>query len=92
VPLSLDVYYLLSVRASIRGGDEGHEVIGLIADHYLEPAVRARVQSILTGDTTQLTTQDVAHEATWAEKISRLRSQRDESPVQPNAELAFRGP
>jgi hypothetical protein len=49
-------------------GDEGHEVIGLIADHYLEPAVRARVQSILAGDTTQLTTQDVAHEATWADK------------------------
>jgi hypothetical protein len=30
-------------------------VIGLIADHYLEPAVRARVQTILAGDTTRLT-------------------------------------
>jgi hypothetical protein len=48
--------------------DEGHEVIGLIAAHYLEPAMRVRVQSILAGDTTRLTTQDVAHEATWADK------------------------
>ena len=49
-------------------GDEGHEVIGLIADDSLDPAVRARVQSILAGDTTQLTPQDIAHEATWADK------------------------
>lgn len=49
-------------------GDEGHEVIGLIAEHYLEPAVRARVESILAGDTTQLTSRDIAHEATWADK------------------------
>ncbi len=53
---------------SFAWGDEGHEVIGLIADRYLDPSVRARVQSILAGDTTQLTTQDVAHEATWADK------------------------
>ena len=49
-------------------GDEGHEVVGLIAEHYLEPAVRARVESILAGDTTQLTSRDIAHEATWADK------------------------
>lgn len=34
-------------------GGEGHEVIGLIADHYLEPAVRAKVRcmpaTIMTG-------------------------------------------
>jgi hypothetical protein len=49
-------------------GDEGHEVVALIADHYLEPAVRDRVQAILSGDTTQLTAKDIAHEATWADK------------------------
>ncbi|MDP8984707.1 MAG: S1/P1 nuclease [Pseudomonadota bacterium] len=43
-------------------------MIGLIADHYLDPAVRARVQAILAGDTTQLTALDIAHEATWADK------------------------
>ena len=36
-------------------GDEGHEVVALIADHYLEPAVRLKVSAILAGDTTRLT-------------------------------------
>jgi hypothetical protein len=49
-------------------GDEGHEVIGLIAEAYLEPAVRARVQALLADDDTQLTAKDIAHEATWADK------------------------
>jgi len=50
-------------------GDEGHEVIGLIADHYLEPAVRAKVNAILAGDTTHLTpTTQIDSEATWADK------------------------
>ncbi len=49
-------------------GDEGHEVIGLIADHYLEPAVRYRVQAMLADDGTGLTATDIAHEATWADK------------------------
>jgi hypothetical protein len=49
-------------------GDEGHEVIGLIADAYLEPAVRGRVQALLAGDDTELTAKDIAHEATWADR------------------------
>ncbi len=49
-------------------GDEGHEVIALIADHYLEPRVRERVQAILDGDDSDLTGRDIAHEATWADK------------------------
>jgi len=49
-------------------GDEGHEVIGRIADHYLEPAVRRRVQALLAGDESGLTAKDIAHEATWADK------------------------
>jgi hypothetical protein len=51
-------------------GDEGHEVIGLIADHYLEPAVRARVNAILAGDTSHLTSgTQIDQEATWADKF-----------------------
>lgn len=51
-------------------GDEGHEVIGLIADHYLEPAVRAKVTAILAGDTTHLTpSTQIDSEATWADKF-----------------------
>jgi hypothetical protein len=49
-------------------GDEGHQVIALIADHYLEPAVRTRVQALLDADTSGLTTDTgIASEATWAD-------------------------
>jgi len=49
-------------------GDEGHEVIGLIAQNYLTPATRARVELILAGDDSDLVAHDIAHEATWADK------------------------
>jgi hypothetical protein len=50
-------------------GDDGHEIVGLIADHYLEPAVRAKVQTMLASDATGLTPDTgIAFEATWADK------------------------
>jgi hypothetical protein len=49
-------------------GDEGHEVIGLIAEHYLTPAVRVRVAALLAGDDTGLVARDIASESTWADK------------------------
>jgi hypothetical protein len=50
-------------------GDEGHGVVALIADHYLTPAVRTRVTTILSADTTKLTPNtQIAAEATWADK------------------------
>ena len=51
-------------------GDEGHEVVALIAQHYLDPAVAAKVNHILAGDSTNLTSStDMASEATWADKF-----------------------
>ncbi len=50
-------------------GDEGHEIVGLVADHYLDPAVRAKVNAILSDDTTHLTPDiSIGYEATWADK------------------------
>src|ERR1700744_2370899 len=60
-------------------GDEGHEVIGLIADHYLAPAVRTRVAALLAGDGTGLVARDIAGESTWADKYRD--SDRDSSQV-----------
>jgi hypothetical protein len=49
-------------------GDEGHEIVGLIAKHYLDPAVATRVNSLLASDTTKLTTNtNIDMEATWAD-------------------------
>jgi nuclease S1 len=49
-------------------GDEGHKVIALIAEHYLDPTVRAKVATLLAADTDTLTGHDIAGEATWADK------------------------
>lgn len=58
-------------------GDLGHEVIGLIANNYLDPAVRTKVNAILAGDTTHLTANTmIDSEATWADKYRDSSSAR----------------
>ncbi len=49
-------------------GDAGHEIVARVADHYLQPAVRARIAALLKTDTTGLTAKDIAAQATWADK------------------------
>jgi hypothetical protein len=49
-------------------GDEGHEVIALIAQSFLEPAVREKVTALLASDPDSLTPHTIAAEATWADK------------------------
>jgi nuclease S1 len=60
--------YLCIGRPAAAWGDEGHEIVGSIAEHYLTPAVRARVQALLATDDTGLCARDIAHESTWADK------------------------
>jgi nuclease S1 len=55
-------------RPAFAWGDEGHKVIGLIATHFLDPDVLAKVNQILAADGTHLTAKDIASEATWADK------------------------
>jgi len=55
-------------RLAVAWGDEGHEIIALIADRYPDPAVRAKVAAQLAADTDMLTDHDIASEATWADK------------------------
>jgi nuclease S1 len=49
-------------------GDEGHEVVGLIAETFLEPGVRQKVRAMLAADADDLTRHDIASAATWADK------------------------
>jgi hypothetical protein len=50
-------------------GDEGHEIVALVADHYLDASVRQKVNTILAGDSTHLTpSTQMSDEATWADK------------------------
>ena len=51
-------------------GDEGHQIIGLIAEHYLDPAVGSKVAALLAGDSTALTpSTGIADETTWADRF-----------------------
>lgn len=69
--------FFCSVTPAYAWGDEGHEVVGLIANHYLDPAVRAKVNAILAGDTTHLTPNTmIDSEATWADKFRDSSSAR----------------
>lgn len=60
---------LLGATASAHAwGDAGHEIVARVADHYLQPAVRARIAALLKTDTTGLAAKDIASQATWADK------------------------
>jgi hypothetical protein len=50
-------------------GDEGHEVVALIAQSFLDPAVLKKVNALLAADTDDLTAHDIASAATWADKF-----------------------
>jgi hypothetical protein len=51
-------------------GDEGHEIVVLIAAHYMRPQVLATLNAMLAADrTNDLTPHDIASEATWADKF-----------------------
>jgi hypothetical protein len=50
-------------------GDDGHEVIALIAERYLDPAVRGNVSALLAADPDSLTAPTIDAAATWADKF-----------------------
>jgi hypothetical protein len=49
-------------------GDEGHQVVALIAQSLLDADVRKRINALLAADTDDLTAHDIASAATWADK------------------------
>lgn len=58
----------LKPQAALAWGNEGHMIVAIIADHYLDPAVRDKVNALLASDTDKLTKHDIASAATWADK------------------------
>jgi hypothetical protein len=75
--LSFSATLALAPEAGLAWGDEGHEVVGLIADHHLQPATRAKVQAMLAADIDTLTAHDISSEATWADKYRDENNRRD---------------
>jgi len=66
--LTASILGVLSAPA-LAWGDLGHQVVGLIADHYLDASVRQKVHTMLSGDTSGLAQwTSLSDEATWADK------------------------
>lgn len=55
-------------HAALAWGDEGHQVVALIAQSFLDTDAQKRVSALLAADTSSLTAHDIAAEATWADK------------------------
>jgi hypothetical protein len=55
-------------RSALAWGDEGHQVIALVADRFLEAAVRTKIAAMLAADPDPLTAHDIASAATWADR------------------------
>ena len=55
-------------RPAAAWGDEGHEIIALVADRFLETAVRTKITAMLAADADTLTAHDIISEATWADR------------------------
>jgi hypothetical protein len=56
-------------RQALAWGDDGHKVVALIAQSFLDTDVRKRVNALLAADTDSLTAHDIASAATWADKF-----------------------
>jgi hypothetical protein len=59
----------LPARQALAWGDQGHEVVALVAQSFLDPAVRKKVNALLAADTDPLTAHNIAAAATWADKL-----------------------
>jgi hypothetical protein len=59
---------LAQPREALAWGDEGHQVVALIAQSFLDADVRKRINALLAADTDDLTAHDIASAATWADK------------------------
>src|SRR5271166_4904611 len=73
---------LVSMAPAWSWGNEGHEIIALIGQNYLDPAVRTKVGALLAADTDDLTAHDIAAEATWTDEYRD--SDRNDAKVRYN--------
>ncbi|VIO79231.1 S1/P1 nuclease [Bradyrhizobium ivorense] len=56
------------INPSLAWGPEGHQIVALVAQSFLEPDVRKRVNALLAADTDTLTPHDMASAANWADR------------------------
>jgi len=77
--LVLGAVAALCARDSRAWGDEGHEIIAVIAYAHLTPSARKKVDALLGADKNKLSGPDFVSRATWADKYRD--SDRDTTKV-----------
>jgi S1/P1 Nuclease len=55
-------------RPALAWGDEGQKIIALVANRFLDPAVREKIVAMIAADPDNLTAHDIASEAAWADR------------------------
>jgi hypothetical protein len=58
-------------------GGQCHKTIALVAEHFLTPAARMKLDALLAAHPDNLTKHDIASEATWADKYRDSNNRRD---------------
>jgi hypothetical protein len=64
----LSMIVIAPIPSLFAWGDEGHEIIGVIAYARLTPAVKNKVDTLLPADKDSLTAPDFVSRTTWADK------------------------
>jgi hypothetical protein len=58
----------LPVNHALAWGDEGHRIIALVGDRFLEISVRTKITAMLAADADTLSAHDISGAATWADR------------------------
>lgn len=64
----VSIILIVPTRSVFAWGDEGHEIVGVIAYARLTPAVKKKVDALLGADKDKLTAPDFVSRAAWADK------------------------
>lgn len=63
-------------RTALAWGDDGHKVVALIAQSFLDTDVRKRVNALLSADTDSLTGHDTCQHGDLGRQVSRFQYRR----------------
>jgi hypothetical protein len=85
---------LAQPRPALAWGDDGHKVVALVAQSFLDSDVRRKVTTLLAADTDSLTAHDIASAATWADKYrdANIDNSRERTRQWHFADIEIRNP
>jgi hypothetical protein len=77
-------------RPALAWGDEGHEIIALAAERFLDPAVREKIGAMLAADFDDLTAHDLDQRGRLGRSLSGFRPAWVSPALRADVALALR--